>query len=37
VIFVVGLPAHHYRADDAVSEAYAMLLLVESGFAQQTT
>jgi transposase len=36
VIVVAGLPLHHYRADDAVAEAYAMVLLVESGFAQQT-
>src|SRR5208337_3915062 len=27
---------HHYRTDDAVAEAYAMVLLVDSGFAQQT-
>jgi hypothetical protein len=36
VIVVAGLPVHHYRADDMVAEAYAMVLLVESGFAQQT-
>ena len=36
VIVVAGLPVHHYRAEDAVAEAYAMVLLVESGFAQQT-
>src|SRR5713101_8587419 len=36
VIVVGGLPVHHYRWDDAVAEAYAMVLLVESGFAQQT-
>jgi transposase len=36
VIVVAGLPVHHYRADDAVAQAYAMVLLVESGFAQQT-
>src|SRR5258708_2122643 len=36
VIVVGGLPVHHYRADDAVAEAYAMVLLVDSGFAQQT-
>ena len=35
VIVVAGLPMHHYRADDAVAEAYAVVLLVESGFAQQ--
>jgi hypothetical protein len=33
VIVVAGLPVHHYRA---VAEAYAMVFLVESGFAQQT-
>ena len=36
VIVVGGLPVHHYRAEDAVAEAYAMVFLVESGFAQQT-
>ncbi|HSS66629.1 MAG TPA: helix-turn-helix domain-containing protein, partial [Gammaproteobacteria bacterium] len=36
VIVVAGLPVHHYRADDAVAEAYAMVFLVDSGFAQQT-
>src|SRR5215471_9268161 len=36
VIVVAGLPLHHYCADDAVAEAYAMVFLVESGFAQQT-
>src|SRR4029450_13627989 len=36
VIIVAGLPVHHYRAEDAVAEAYAMVFLVESGFAQQT-
>jgi transposase len=36
VIVVAGLPAHHYRAEDAVAEAYAMVFLVSSGFAQQT-
>ena len=36
VIVVAGLPVHHYRADDAVAEAYAMVFLVEAGFAQQT-
>ena len=36
VIVVAGLPVHHYCADDAVAEAYAMVFLVESGFAQQT-
>ena len=36
VIVVAGLPVHHYRAEDAVAEAYAMVFLVELGFAQQT-
>jgi transposase len=36
VIVVAGLPVHHYRAEDAVAEAYAMVSLVEAGFAQQT-
>ncbi|GEM_PF-2188728 len=36
VIMVAGLPVHHSRADDMVAEAYAMVLLVELGFAQQS-
>ena len=36
VIVVAGLPVHHYRAEDTVAEAYAMVFLIESGFAQQT-
>jgi transposase len=36
VIVVAGLPVHHYDAEDVVAEAYAMVFLVESGFAQQT-
>jgi transposase len=36
VIVVAGLPVHHYRAEDAAAEAYAMVFLVDSGFAQQT-
>src|ERR1700694_3143717 len=36
VIVVAGLPVHHYRAEDAVAEAYAMVFLVASGFAPQT-
>jgi hypothetical protein len=35
VIVVAGLPVHHYRAEDTVAEAYAMVFLVASGFAQQ--
>src|SRR5712691_7578279 len=37
VIVVAGLPVHHYRGEDAVAEAYAMVFLVESGFAQQSS
>jgi hypothetical protein len=36
VIVVAGLPMHQYRGDDAAAEAYAMVFLVESGFALQT-
>ena len=36
VIVVAGLPVHHYRAEDVVAQAYAMVFLVEAGFAQQT-
>jgi transposase len=36
VIVVAGLPVHHYRAGDEVAEAYAMVFLVQSCFAQQT-
>ena len=36
VIVVAGLPVHHYCAEDAAAEAYAMVFLVESGFALQT-
>jgi transposase len=36
VIVIAGLPVHHYRTEDTVGEAYAMVLLVDSGFAQQT-
>jgi transposase len=36
VIVVAGLPVHHYCAGDAVAEAYAMVFLIETGFAQQT-
>ena len=36
VIVVAGLPVHHYCVEDAIAEAYAMVFLVESGFAQQT-
>ena len=36
LILVGGLPVHHYRAEDAVAAAYAMVFLVDSGYAQQT-
>ena len=36
VMVVAGLPVHHYRVEDTVAESYAMVFLVESGFAQQT-
>lgn len=36
VVVVAGVPVHHYCADDAIAEAYAMVFLVESGLAQQT-
>ena len=35
-IVVAGLPVHRYCATDAVAEAYAMVFLVEQGFARQT-
>ena len=35
VVVVAGLPVHHYRVEDAVAEIYAMVFLVESGFARQ--
>ena len=31
VIVVAGLPVHHYRGEDAVAEAYAMVFFVKSG------
>ena len=36
VVVVAGLPVHHYSANDAVAEAYAMVFLVDGGFATQT-
>jgi transposase len=36
VIVVGGLPVYHYCTGDAVAESYAMVMLVDSGFAQQT-
>jgi transposase len=35
VVVVGGLPVYHYSALDAVAEAYAMVMLVDGGFAQQ--
>jgi hypothetical protein len=36
VIVVAGLPVHNYCAADVLAEAYAMVFLVQSGFAQQS-
>ena len=36
VVVVGGLPVFHYCATDVIAEAYAMVMLVDSGFAQQT-
>jgi DNA invertase Pin-like site-specific DNA recombinase len=35
VVLVAGLVVHSYNAEDAVAEAYAIVLLVETGYAQQ--
>ncbi|MBM4200860.1 MAG: helix-turn-helix domain-containing protein, partial [Gammaproteobacteria bacterium] len=35
VVLVDGLPVHHYATDDRIAEAYAMVNLVEAGFADQ--
>lgn len=35
VVLVAGLPVHHYRVDDAVAEAYAMVLVVDGAYATQ--
>lgn len=35
VVVVAGMPVHHYKADDEVAEAYAMVFLADSGFAGQ--
>ncbi len=35
VVVVGGLPVYHYCAADAVAEGYAMVMLVDAGFAQQ--
>jgi transposase len=36
VILVAGLPVQHYNTNDAVAEAYAMVFLVDAGYATQT-
>ena len=35
VVVVVGLPVHHYSAQDAVAAAYAVVFLVDAGYATQ--
>lgn len=35
VVVVSGLAVHHYSANDAVAEAYAMVFLADSGYATQ--
>lgn len=35
VLVVAGLPVHHYSVGDAVAEAYAMVMLVDAGYATQ--
>jgi DNA-binding CsgD family transcriptional regulator len=35
VVIVAGLPVHHYSAGDTAAAAYAMVSVVESGFATQ--
>jgi len=35
VVYVAGLPVHHYSEEDKVARAYAMVFLVDSGFALQ--
>src|SRR5208337_4407014 len=35
LVVVGGLPAHHYSATDAIAEAYAMVFLVDAGYATQ--
>jgi len=36
VVVVAGLPVHHYNVKDAVAEAYAMVFLVDAGYATQS-
>lgn len=35
VLVVAGMPVHRYDAQDAVAEAYAMVLLLDGGHATQ--
>ena len=35
VVIVAGLPVHHYSVTDAMAEAYAMVVLVDGGYATQ--
>lgn len=35
VVVVAGLPVHHYSANDAVAAAYALVMLVDGGYATQ--
>jgi hypothetical protein len=35
VVVVAGLPVHHYSVHDAVAAAYAMVFLVDAGYATQ--
>jgi transposase len=35
VLFVAGLPIHHHSVGDRVAEAYAMVMLVDNGYATQ--
>ena len=36
VVVVAGFPMHHYSVKDAVAKAYAVVLLVDNGYATQT-
>ena len=35
VVCVAGLPMHHWKASDRMAEAYAMISLVQCGYADQ--
>jgi len=35
LVVVAGLPVHHYSVKDAMAEAYAMVFLVDAGYATQ--